>query len=85
MPGACLTTAKLSLDLTIRTFSKKRKHPQMKKILLLLIGGFGNDWYWSSSSSDYVYSLAWVVYFGNCSTFPDYKYDTYRVRVIRAF
>ena len=36
MPGACLTTAKLSLDLTIRTFSKKRKHPQMKKILLLL-------------------------------------------------
>ena len=83
MPGACLTTAKLSLDLTIRTFSKKRKHPQMKKILLLLIGGFGNDWYWSSS--DYIYSLAWYAYFSSGSTGRSNKVGTSSVRVIRSF
>ena len=83
MPGACLTTAKLSIDLTIRTFSKKRKHPQMKKILLLLIGGFGNDWYWSSS--DYVYSLAWRFNFGFGNSNNYYKTSTVSIRVIRDF
>jgi len=47
------------------------------------IGGFGNNWYWSSSVSN-TFS-AWNVYFNNGYTTSFYKYITIRVRVIRAF
>jgi hypothetical protein len=47
------------------------------------IGGFGNNWYWSSSENNF--NGAWIVYFYNGNTFSDYKYLTFRVRVIRAF
>jgi len=47
------------------------------------IGGFVNDWYWSSSEDgNYV---AWGVGFGDGNTFYYVKNGTYRVRVIRAF
>ena len=46
------------------------------------IGGFGT-WYWSSSEN-YNY-FAWVVGFGNGGTPSGSKYNTNRVRVIRAF
>ena len=47
------------------------------------IGGFENNFYWSSSEdNDY---LAWGVDFGNGATHLEYKNNTYRVRVIRAF
>ena len=48
------------------------------------IGGFSNDWYWSSSEYYYRY-YAWGVSFGNGDTDYDGKNDTGRVRVIRAF
>jgi hypothetical protein len=47
------------------------------------IGGFGYNWYWSSS--EYSNSSAWSVYFDNGLTLSSGKYYTYRVRVIRAF
>jgi len=47
------------------------------------IGGFSYDWYWSSS--EYNPSNAWVVNFINGNLNANYKNDTYRVRVIRAF
>jgi hypothetical protein len=47
------------------------------------IGGFENDWYWSSS--EYDNDLAWSVYFYNGNSDYDDKFSAYRVRVIRAF
>ena len=47
------------------------------------IGGFGNNWYWSSSEYNSYY--AWLVGFYNGGTDYGNKDDTYRVRVIRAF
>jgi hypothetical protein len=46
------------------------------------IGGFGNNWYWSSSEDNF--GSAWLVSFDKGSYY-DGKYDTDRVRVIRAF
>ncbi|MCS5663798.1 MAG: DUF1566 domain-containing protein [Flavobacteriales bacterium] len=47
------------------------------------IGGFGNNWYWSSSESNF--NDAWHVYFSNGDTISNGKNHTGRVRVIRAF
>ena len=47
------------------------------------IGGFVNDWYWSSS--EFSNNYAWVVYFDDGSTYYYFKNSTSRVRVIRAF
>jgi len=47
------------------------------------IGGFENNWYWSSSEGNNYY--AWYVNFDNGDTGYDYKFITFRVRVIRAF
>jgi hypothetical protein len=47
------------------------------------IGGFGNNWYWSSSEVNNLY--AWGVNFINGYTGYVNKSITYRVRVIRAF
>jgi hypothetical protein len=47
------------------------------------IGGFSNNWYWSSSESSY--NRAWLVNFDNGGTHGFYKNYTSRVRVIRAF
>jgi hypothetical protein len=48
------------------------------------IGGFSNTYYWSSSEYDKY--TAWDVNFNNGSTYSYYyKYNTFRVRVIRAF
>ena len=56
------------------------------------IGGFANNWYWSSSEYDdnlsllNGYDLAWLVNFNyNGSSYYNYKTSSYRVRVIRAF
>ena len=47
------------------------------------IGGFENNWYWSSSET---YSdTAWGVFFGDGGAGSFFKFDTVRVRVIRAF
>ncbi|MDB2442488.1 DUF1566 domain-containing protein [Flavobacteriales bacterium] len=48
------------------------------------IGGFGNNYYWSSS--EYSYNVAWYVYFdnGDAGSYLS-KYFANRVRVIRAF
>jgi hypothetical protein len=47
------------------------------------VGGFANNYYWSSSEgySDY----AWVQYFGNGNQYGDGKYSTLPVRAVRAF
>ena len=47
------------------------------------IGGFVNDWYWSSSENNNNY--AWNVYFYNGYSNYFSKYISSRVRVIRAF
>ena len=47
------------------------------------IGGFSNNWYLSSSEDSN--NGAWTVNFNDCVTYNSNKYDTYRVRVIRAF
>jgi len=47
------------------------------------IGGFEDDWYWSSSA--YYSNLAWYVYFNDGVTNFFNKNFTVRVRVIRAF
>jgi len=48
------------------------------------IGGFDNNWYWSSS--EYNYSHAWYVIFDDGhTTSVNEKYSTFRVRIIRAF
>jgi len=50
------------------------------------IGGFENDWYWSSSEFNNNYdSLAWFVGFANGYTNYLSKNDPNRVRIIRAF
>jgi hypothetical protein len=47
------------------------------------IGGFGNNWYWSSS--EYNNGSAWYVGFNSGGTDLNYEDDPNRVRVIRAF
>ena len=47
------------------------------------IGGFSNDFYWSSS--EFNSSYAWPVFFFDGTTYFNYKYGPDRVRVIRAF
>jgi len=47
------------------------------------IGGFGNNWYWSSS--EYGNNYAWSVYFSNGNAIYYVKGRPNRVRVIRAF
>jgi len=48
-----------------------------------VIGGFVDDYYWSSSEH---YSIeAWVQYFGTGSQYSRIKNDSYRVRAVRAF
>ena len=44
---------------------------------------FESDFYWSSSEGNNNY--AWGVNFGSGDSGYNYKYNTYRVRVIRAF
>ena len=47
------------------------------------VGGFQNNWYWSSS--EFNNNGAWFVYFGDGTTANYYKYGTRLVRIIRAF
>ena len=47
------------------------------------IGGFADDYYWSSS--EYISNYAWSVHFGYGATGSTSKNYAYRVRVIRAF
>jgi len=47
------------------------------------IGGFSDNWYWSSSG--YTYNGAWSVYFSNGLTYYYYKSYPGRARVIRAY
>jgi hypothetical protein len=47
------------------------------------IGGFAVNYYWSSSEYDAGY--AWGQYFYNGGQYDYYKYNTYRVRAVRAF
>lgn len=47
------------------------------------VGGFASAVYWSSTENDS--DSSWVQYFGSGSTSPIPKYDTQRVRAIRAF
>ena len=45
--------------------------------------GFASDYYWSST--EYINSHAWIQYFNDGGQFNSDKYDTYRVRAVRAF
>jgi len=47
------------------------------------IGGFEDDWYWSSSETNG--SNAWTVFFSDGHSYYFNKFNSYRVRVIRAF
>jgi hypothetical protein len=47
------------------------------------LGGFGNDYYWSSSESNANY--AWYQYFSDGFQSKNYKNDTNSVRAVRAF
>ena len=47
------------------------------------IGGFSDYYYWSSSEGDA--PNAWVQHFGDGSQYINGKYDTLRVRAVRAF
>ena len=50
------------------------------------VGGFANDYYWSSSEYDAnSHSHAWFQHFGNAYQDGDFKYATRRVRAVRAF
>ena len=49
-----------------------------------LIGGFANEWYWSSS--EHSMDSAWGQRFSNGHQYIDnFKKETYRVRAVRAF
>jgi hypothetical protein len=47
------------------------------------IGGFANDYYWSSSEFDY--TEAWIQGFSNGLQLHDFKFNEYYVRAVRAF
>jgi len=47
------------------------------------VGGFTDNNYWSSS--EYILNLAWNQNFGNGDQYYDFKYNTSRVRAVRAF
>jgi hypothetical protein len=47
------------------------------------VGGFANNFYWSSTESDY--DTAWLQDFYNGNQFSYYKYSTRYVRAVRAF
>jgi hypothetical protein len=47
------------------------------------VGGFGDDYYWSSSEG--IAGLAWYQYFFIGYQGSYYKYFPYRVRAVRAF
>ena len=59
---------------------------ELNKLYLnrVAIGGFANDYYWSSSEYDDA-SYAWFQYFGTGYQDGDFKYGTRRVRAVRAF
>lgn len=59
---------------------------ELNKLYLnrVAIGGFANDYYWSSSEYDDA-SAAWFQYFGNGYQDGDFKYTPRRVRAVRAF
>jgi len=61
---------------------------ELNKLYLnrVAIGGFANDYYWSSSEYDASsHSHAWFQHFGNAYQDGDFKYATRRVRAVRAF
>jgi hypothetical protein len=47
------------------------------------VGGFANNYYWSSTENDT--NIAWLKYFGNGIQFGTNKSNTYYVRAVRAF
>jgi hypothetical protein len=47
------------------------------------IGGFANDYYWSSSEFDYL--DAWILGFSNGLQVHDFKFNEFYVRAVRAF
>ncbi|GHV49989.1 hypothetical protein AGMMS49579_02860 [Spirochaetia bacterium] len=49
------------------------------------IGGFTNDWYWTSTQGAINYYFAFGQHFGDGIQFHTSKVDTHRVRAIRAF
>jgi len=61
---------------------------ELNKLYLnrVAIGGFANDYYWSSSEYDASsHRHAWFQHFGNAYQDGDLKYATRRVRAVRAF
>ena len=62
--------------------------PSKDELVLLyqqrsVVGGFANDYYWSSSEFNGV--GAWLQYFANGNQFNTSKTSTFRVRAVRAF
>jgi hypothetical protein len=57
-----------------------------KNLKLMGLGGFKDDWYWSSSASDYGSIAAWAQRFSDGSR-NDYNHkgNAYLVRAVRAF
>jgi hypothetical protein len=47
------------------------------------LGGFSNNWYWSSSQS--IGSNSWLQDFSSGNQYSNYKYNTSTVRAVRAF
>jgi hypothetical protein len=48
-----------------------------------VVGGFANDFYWSSTEVDDFF--AWELYFGDGTQYPPNKIGAYYVRAVRAF
>jgi len=90
-----ITAAQAALDAEMNDYSDwyLPSHGELYQMFITIgqgsengnIGGFSNDWYWSSSEGGSNYS--WYVYFinGVTSNLFNFKYDPSRVRVIRAF
>ena len=49
------------------------------------LGGFDNDYYWSSSSTEYISAIAWGQEFGDGFQFSNDKDFNANVRAVRAF
>jgi hypothetical protein len=81
--GAAQACADLVLNGYSDWFLPSRSELQQLYTNRTAIGGFQNDWYWSSSES---YSgNAWGFYFGNGYASNNGKYSSYYVRAVRAF
>ena len=90
MLGVCTSGAANAADLYLTATKSDWFLPSLGELMLMYtnllqagVGGFANDYYWSST--EFGSNLAWLQSFFNGGQGINYKYGPFRVRAVRAF